>query len=98
MNMSETPFVSVIVPILNEAAYIEQAITSILDNNYPSDRMEIIVVDGLSNDGTRDIVEKLIEKHSNITMLDNAARIQTVAMNLGIKSCQGDIFIRIGFV
>ncbi len=95
MNKTDTPFVSIIVPILNEADFIEAAIQSILDNKYPAEKMEIIVVDGLSNDGTREIVSKMASHNSNIQLIDNPAKIQTIAMNIGIKACRGEIFIRI---
>ena len=93
--MAEPPFVSIIVPILNEANYIEVCLNSILDNTYPSDMMEVLVVDGGSNDGTIEIVERIIAENSNVRIINNPARIQTVAMNLGIKSMKGDVFIRI---
>jgi len=89
------PFVSVIIPIRNEAGFIERAIRSILDNDYPAEKMEILVVDGMSNDGTREIVRKLSMTDSRVKLLDNPRRIVPVAMNIGLKAAQGDLFIRI---
>lgn len=89
------PFVSVIMPIRNEADYIERAIRSILDNDYPAEKMEIIVVDGMSDDGTRQTVEKLSGADSRVRMLDNPKRIVPTAMNIGIKAARGDLFIRV---
>ncbi len=93
--MSEYPFVSVIVPIRNEADFIERTILSILENDYPADKMEIIVVDGMSDDGTREIVAKLAEQDSRIKLIDNPEKIVPFAMNRGIRLSQGDLFIRI---
>ena len=89
------PFVSIIMPIRNEADFIERAIKSILDNDYPAEKTEILVVDGMSNDGTRQIVQKLMQADARITMLDNPTRIVPTAMNIGLKAAQGELFIRI---
>ena len=82
-------------PIRNEADFIERAIRSVLDNDYPPEKMEILVVDGMSDDGTRDIVRRLSEADSRVKMLDNPCRIVPTAMNIGLKAARGDIFTRI---
>jgi len=89
------PFVSIIVPIRNEADFIERAIRSVLDNDYPAERMEILVVDGMSDDGTREIVARLSKADSRVMMLDNPKRIAPAAMNIGLKAARGDLFIRV---
>ena len=89
------PFVSIIMPIRNEADFIERAIRSVLDNDYPAGRMEILVVDGLSDDGTREIVARLSEADNRLMMLDNLKRIAPAAMNIGLKAARGDLFIRV---
>jgi len=89
------PFVSVIMPIRNEADFIERAIMSVLDNDYAAEKMEILVVDGMSDDGTRQTVEKLCQAYSRIRVLDNPKRIVPTAMNIGIKAARGDLFIRV---
>ncbi|MBL7185122.1 MAG: glycosyltransferase family 2 protein [Phycisphaerae bacterium] len=89
------PFVSVIMPIRNEASFIERAITSILDNDYPAEKVEILVVDGMSDDGTRQMVERLSEGDGRVRTLDNPKRIVPAAMNIGIKAARGDLFIRV---
>jgi len=89
------PFVSIIMPVRNEASFIEDAIKSVLDNDYPHEKMEIFVIDGMSNDGTRDILQKMAAQNSRLRLLDNPGRIQCVAMNIGIKACRGDVIIRV---
>ncbi len=89
------PFVSIIMPIRNEADFIERAIRSVLDNSYPVERMEILVVDGMSDDGTREIVHRLSQGDSRIRMLDNPKRIVPAAMNIGLRAARGELFIRI---
>ena len=50
------PLVSVIMPVRNEAAYIERSLGAVLGQEYPAERLEILVVDGMSDDGTREAV------------------------------------------
>ncbi len=82
-------------PIRNEADFIERAIKSILNNDYPAEKMEILVVDGMSDDGTREIVRKLSQADGRIRILDNPRRIVPTAMNIGLKAAKGELFIRI---
>jgi len=93
--MQDLPFITVIMPIRNEADFIERAIRSILDNDYPAERVEILVVDGMSDDGTREIMARLSKGDSRVKMLDNPRRITPAAMNIGLKAARGDLFIRI---
>lgn len=93
--MQDSPFVTIIIPIRNEADFIERAIRSVLDNDYPAERMKILVVDGMSDDGTREIVAQLSQADSRVMMLDNPKRIAPAAMNIGLKAARGDLFIRV---
>ena len=93
--MQDSPFVTIIIPIRNEADFIERAIRSVLDNDYPAERMKILVVDGMSDDGTREIVAQLSKADSRVMMLDNPKRIAPAAMNIGLKAARGDLFIRV---
>ena len=88
-------FVSIIMPVRNETDFIERAIKSILNQDWPCEQIEILVVDGMSNDGTREIVEKLSQEDSRIRMLDNPRRIVPTAMNIGLRAARGDLFIRV---
>jgi GT2 family glycosyltransferase len=89
------PFVSVIIPCLNEEKYIRRCLISILENDYPKDKLEIIVVDGGSTDGTTKIVKELARKHSNIKLLGRAGVNCPSAMNIGIKKAKGDIISKV---
>ncbi len=92
-EMQEYPFVSVIVPMYNEENYIEYCLDSLINQTYPTDRMEVIVVDGMSSDRSREIVKIYQNNHSNVKLIDNPKRIVPVAMNIGIKNAQGEILI-----
>lgn len=86
---------SVIMPICNEEKYIAKCIDSILAQDYPQDDMEVILVDGMSTDGTRSIVQRYAQQYPFIRLVDNPQRIVPPAMNIGIRAAKGDIIIRL---
>ncbi len=88
------PLVSIVVPCRNEAEYIRPLLDSVLANNYPQDRLEVLVVDGLSDDGTRAVVADYARRHPMIQVLDNPKRTAPHALNLGITRARGAIIMR----
>lgn len=86
---------SVVCPVYNEEKYIQLCIESILKQDYPKDDLEIIFVDGMSNDKTRDIIESYAQKWQFIKLLDNPQKTVPYAMNDGIKASKGDVIIRL---
>jgi glycosyltransferase involved in cell wall biosynthesis len=91
----ELPFVSVLMPIRNEAGFIAEGLQAVLTQDYPADRMEIIVADGMSDDGTREIVAALTEQHARVRLIDNPGRIVSTGLNAGIRQARGEIVIRL---
>jgi cellulose synthase/poly-beta-1,6-N-acetylglucosamine synthase-like glycosyltransferase len=85
--------VSIIVPCRNEVKNIEETVLSILDSDYPS--VEVLICDGRSDDGTRDVIAKLTEKYSNVKMVDNPEQFTPFAFNHGIRAASGE-YILIG--
>lgn len=81
----EYPKISIITTALNEEKYIEECINSLLNQSYKGE-IEILFVDGGSEDNTLQIVEQLKEKHSNISVLKNNERYQASGRNIGISS------------
>ena len=65
MKPEYIPFVSIIMPIRNEAAYIERSLESVLAQNYPVQKLELLVVDGNSDDGTKDKITQLCKLFPN---------------------------------
>ncbi|MFM7056192.1 MAG: glycosyltransferase family 2 protein [Planctomycetota bacterium] len=94
-SAGERPVVSVVVPIRNEADFIEECLQSILRNSYPPEKLEVLVVDGLSNDGTREIVQQLMLKDSRVRLLDNPQRIVPHAMNIALAAARGKVITRV---
>lgn len=81
--------VSVIVPCRNERDYIENCIRSILGQEYSKGEVEFIVVDGMSDDGTRNILTRIMEEDSRLKVVDNPRRITPCARNIGIREARG---------
>jgi glycosyltransferase involved in cell wall biosynthesis len=86
--------ISVLIPCRNEAQFIGRCLDSILGNSCPKESMEVLVIDGMSGDTTREIVERYASRHGFIKMLDNPAKIVPVALNIGIKKASGEIILR----
>jgi succinoglycan biosynthesis protein ExoA len=87
------PFISIIVPVRNEAAFIAQTIEHLMIQDYPDDRFEILIVDGRSTDATRDIAESLADAEPNLRVLDNPRRLSSAARNIGIRNARGDLIV-----
>jgi len=94
--MSENkPYVSLIIPCRNEEKFIGMCLDSVIVNDYPKDRFEVLVVDGMSKDGTREIVKGYVKEHPFIKLFDNPKKIIPSAMNIGIKNAMGEIIMKI---
>jgi len=91
----EYPLVSVIMPVRNEAAYIARSLGAVLAQDYPADRLEILVVDGMSDDGTRQAVLAQAAADPRVRLLDNPAGIVPPGLNVGIGQARGEIIVRV---
>ena len=91
--IQQKPMVSVIIACLNEEKYIGSCLDSLVANDYPQDRLEVLVVDGISDDGTRETVKQYMRRHPSIKLLDNPQRHTPVAFNTGIKHSTGEVII-----
>jgi succinoglycan biosynthesis protein ExoA len=93
----KNPFVTLILPIRNESVYIKHALTAILKQDYPSDCMEILIVDGMSTDDTRRVVRDFSEQYPSlqIRILDNPGKIVPIGMNIALRETKGDVVIRV---
>lgn len=88
------PRVSVILPCRNEARFIGPCIDSFLATEYPQDQIELLVVDGCSNDNTREVVERYTARYPWIRLLENPQRIVPTALNIGIRASTGEFIVR----
>lgn len=86
---------SIICPIYNEEKHIAHCIESITQQDFPKDDMEVLFVDGMSTDHTREIIASYLPHCPWLRMLDNPHKIVPYAMNKGISEAKGDIVMRI---
>lgn len=86
---------SVICPIYNEEKYIVPFLDSVLQQDFSHDDMEVLLVDGMSRDRTRQIISQYIAKYPFLRLLDNPERTAPCAMNVGIKEAKGEVIIRL---
>jgi len=92
---SPLPRVSVVMPVRNEAPHIKASLGALLAQDYPPERLEVLVVDGASDDGTPALVAELAAGSAvAVRVLHNPARIAPVAMNLGIAAASGEVIVR----
>ncbi len=87
--------ITIIIPCLNEEQYISECLNSIIITDYPNEFLEVIVVDGISIDNTRKIIQKYIDRFHFIKLIDNIKKTPPTAMNLGIKIAKGDYICRL---
>lgn len=91
---TEAPKVTVLIPAFNEAKVIEATIRNKLAQNYPADKLEIIVISDESEDGTDDIVKTIASEDPRVRLLRQTPRQgKTAGLNLAIAEAQGDIII-----
>lgn len=89
------PRVSVVVPCWNEAGFIDGFLDAVLGFDFPAEDMEVLLVDGMSSDGTRDVVREHAGRDGRLRMLDNPGHSKPAALNLGIRESRGDIVVRL---
>lgn len=82
-------------PVRNEAAYIERSLGAVLAQNYPAECMEILVIDGMSTDGTREYVGAAQARHPNLRLIDNPRGIVPPALNIGLGRARGEVIVRV---
>ena len=91
----QLPFISVILPVRNEEKYIEACVASIFAQDYPAEQMEVLFVDGRSEDSTVALLHEMQKAHPQIVVLDNPNRTVPYAMNIGIRESRGEVIVRL---
>lgn len=90
---NDLPLISIIIPCRNEEKYIGKCLDSIIKQDYQKEGLEVLVVDGISNDKTREIIKDYQRKFLFIKLLDNPYKVTPKAVNIGIKNSRGEIII-----
>jgi len=87
--------VSVLIPMRNEGDHIRPCLEAVLAQDYPTELMEILVVDGRSTDHSREVVTEYATQYSHLRLLDNPRQITPAALNVGILHARGNYLIRV---
>ena len=93
--MSETT-VSVVIPMRNEEKYIGKCLDSLLVQEWDGGPFEVVVVNGDSEDRSKQIVERMMPTFPRLKLLENPRRITPISLNIGVKAATGDVIIILG--
>ncbi len=91
--MTEPPAVSVVIPVRNEAGAVAASIEGCLAQDYDG-RLEVIVADGMSTDGTREAVAAIAARDARVRLVDNPDHTTPAALNRAISASTGEIIVR----
>ena len=89
------PIISVVIPMRNEENHISQCLQSIVSQDYPKELMEVLVVDGMSEDSSREIVADFARRYPHVKLLRNPDRVTTIGLNRGILESKGQVIARV---
>lgn len=87
--------VAIVIPTLNEERFISRCLDSIIKQTFKFEKMDVMIIDGGSNDKTKDIVAEYQKSHQNIRFIENKKKIQSVAFNIGLKKSTAPYIIRL---
>jgi glycosyltransferase involved in cell wall biosynthesis len=96
------PLVSVVMPVRNEAPFIARNLESVLAQDYPPERLEVLVADGRSDDGTRAIVAGIADRAARssggakVVLVDNPERVMPTGTNAAIRAARGEVIVLLG--
>lgn len=86
---------AVVIPTLNEERFIARCLESVIAQTFPLSEMDVMVIDGRSRDRTREIVSGYHKQYSNIRLLDNPGKIQSIAFNIGVANSTAPYIVRL---
>jgi succinoglycan biosynthesis protein ExoA len=86
--------VSIVVACRNEMGHIRTFLDSVLRQQFTGQKWEVIVADGMSDDGTRDILTEYAARHSVVRVIDNPGKIVSTGLNAAIEAARGEVILR----
>jgi succinoglycan biosynthesis protein ExoA len=92
---AELPMVSIIMPVRNEGSYLRRSLESVFHQDYPQEKMEVIVADGLSTDETRTILDSYTALQANLRIVENRGQTTPTGLNAALNRARGEIIIRV---
>jgi cellulose synthase/poly-beta-1,6-N-acetylglucosamine synthase-like glycosyltransferase len=95
MLNNNLPFVSILIPIRNEFQYMARCLEAVAEQDYPSDHVEVLVADGMSGDGTFELLQGWASKAANRYVFQNPGKIVPTGLNILIPKAKGNVIIRV---
>lgn len=89
------PMVSVVMPVCNEALFLDRSLSAVLAQDYPPEKLEVLVADGMSQDGTRALVAKWQRENPAVRLIDNPGRFVAAGLNAALREAKGAIVVRV---
>jgi glycosyltransferase involved in cell wall biosynthesis len=89
------PFVSVVIPMRNEEAWIDRCLGSVLAQRYPAELMEVLVADGMSTDGSARRLDELAARDPRVKVIANPGLIVATGLNMAIAAARGEVIARV---
>lgn len=89
--MIKKPYVSIIVPCRNEEKFIKNSLENLLSQDYGVENYEVLLIDGISEDKTLEIVSDFQNRYKNLRVFTNEKKVTPFAMNIGAKNSKGDV-------
>lgn len=83
-------------PIYNEVRFIRRSLGAVMAQDYPAGRVRVIVADGLSTDGTREIIQSFQTHNSRLSLIDNPCKIVSTGLNAALRQSDGEVIILVG--
>jgi len=95
-SSGQSPFVSIVIPMRDEAAHIGPCLESLAAQDVPAERFEVLVADGASTDGSAETVAAFALRHPNFRLIPNPRRTTPCGLNEGIRHSRGNVVIILG--
>ena len=93
LNNSQFPDISILIAVRNEATHLDDCLKALANLDYPSENIEILLIDGMSDDGTPEIIARWANRDRRIKILQNPKRSVSCGMNLGIAATKSDYIL-----
>jgi succinoglycan biosynthesis protein ExoA len=94
-SLQNDPFVTILMPVRNEAGAIARSLGAVLAQDYPAGRVEIIIADGMSTDATRQVIRDFQRQRADMRLIDNPGKIVPTGLNAALRLAQGEIIVRV---